>query len=275
QLFFGTPHFGSDKSQWLSIAEALGQVSAKAKGRPSTLVEAMTQNARGLTDISEDFVQIAPKYTIKTGYETKPLESTGQLVVPVMSTRMFGHQQDEVGLDADHLSMCQFSDEGDTEFEMVWKLIRQATEPEVRRPVPATVSRWDPEAEVPGQQGQENQILRIGDILGRPIYTNAPTHQQPADLVATTRNDTKGLLPIMSSHEQPLLPPPECYGLATEAEAVEVPLAVPAAHASQSLHKDMPARVVTVDRESESATKKPRWLSRMVGGMRNRGVQWR
>ncbi|GAB1317134.1 hypothetical protein MFIFM68171_07344 [Madurella fahalii] len=273
-LFFGTPHFGADKNQWLSIAEALGQVSAKAKGRPSTLVEAMTQNSRGLTDISEDFVQIAPKYTIKTMYETQPLATTGRLVVPMMSTRMFGHKEDEVPIDADHISMCQFSDESDTDFFMVWNFIRKATEIEVSCPVPAAAPRRGPEAEGTGQPIQANQTLRIGNILGQPVYIDAPMRQRPPSSVATARNGTTVLSSIMSSHELRLLPAPAGCNLDTEAQEVAVPLA-PLAPTPQLLHKDTSVRVVTVECESESPVKQPRWISRVMAGIRHKGGQRR
>ncbi|KAH6843220.1 hypothetical protein B0I37DRAFT_214753 [Chaetomium sp. MPI-CAGE-AT-0009] len=268
-FFFGTPHFGSDKSQWLSIAEALGKVSAKDKG-PSTLVEAMTQNSRALTDISEDFVQIAPRYTIKTMYETKPLKGMKKPVVPKMSTRMFVPSEDEVPIDADHLSMCQFSDENDDDFIVVWGYIQDATGSGASRPVPATAPRRRPEADVAGQPVPVTQTVMINNILVQPVYINAPMHQQPANLVATPQNDTEALPSIMSSHAQPLLPAPASCNLGTETQAEAVPLALPPP-TPQPLHKDIPARVVTAEYESESAVKQPRWFSRVMGGMRLRG----
>jgi hypothetical protein len=276
-MFFGTPHFGSDRSQWLSIAEALGQVSTKTRGKPSTLVEAMTQNARGLSDISEDFVHVAPKYAIKTVYETLPLEAAGQVIVPMMSTRMFGHKQDEVPIDADHLSMCQFSHTDDVDFLMVSSFIRKTAGGEVRRPTAATAARWELE-EVKihtGQPTQRNQTSKtqIGHILGQPLYIDSPSmRQRPSTFVESTQNTTKALPSIVSSHEQPFLPAPAGRNkLDTEAHAVAVPLALPAS-TPQLPRMDMPLpRAVPVKCESDSAVKQPRWFSRVMGGIRHKG----
>ncbi|KAH6641226.1 hypothetical protein F5144DRAFT_590568 [Chaetomium tenue] len=281
RIFFGTPHFGADKNQWLSIAKALGKVSSKAKGEPSTLVEAMTQNSRGLVDISEDFVHVAPNYAIKTVYETKKMKSTGQLVVPMMSTRMFGLQQEEMPIDADHLSMCQFSDKDDPGFEIVCSFIRKA----IKKVPEPRVSEW------PIQMDQTPKT-QVGNILGRPIYIDTPPmHQGSVNPTRNTRSDMNELPSILSSHERPLLPAPESRNLDTKAQPVTIPLALPAPtpqtlrldmavprvlpieweseDAVKLLQKDIPVpRVVSVECESEKVVKQSRWshFSRRMGG---------
>ncbi|EAQ86302.1 predicted protein [Chaetomium globosum CBS 148.51] len=281
RIFFGTPHFGADRNQWLSIAKALGKVSSKAKGEPSTLVEAMTQNSRGLVDISEDFVHVAPNYTIKTVYETQKMKSTGQLVVPMMSTRMFGLQQEEMPIEADHLSMCQFNDKDHPGFELVCSFIRKVIK---KVPEPRVSER-------PIQMDQTPKI-RVGNILGRPIYIDTPPmHQGSANPTGNTRSNMNGLPSVMPSHEQPLLPDPENRDLSTKAQPATVPLALPTPtpqplrldmavprvvpiewkleDAVKLLQKDIPVpRVVPVECESEKAVKQSRWshFSRMMGG---------
>lgn len=261
---------------------ALGQVSTEAKGKPSTLVEAMTQNSRGLGDISEDFVQIAPKYTIKTMYETKPLATTGRLVVPMLSTRMFGHNQDEMPIEADHLSMCQFTDRDDPDFLLVSSFIREATEGEVtrvRHPIAATTLYMKPEKGVTGQQqNQANQTSKtqIGHILGQPLYIDAPPlRHRPSRPFAGTRNDKNVLPSIISSHEQPALPAPASGNIDIEDQAVTVPVALPYP-TPQLRSKEMQIpRVVPVERESENVAKQPRWFSRVMVGIRHKGAPWR
>lgn len=241
-------------------------MSTEARGKPSTLVEAMTQNARGLSDISEDFVHVAPKYAIKTVYETLPLAATGQLVVPMLSTRMFGHKQDEVPTDADHLSMCQFSDADDADFLMVSAFIRRATEGDMKRPISTTSAHRELE-EVGVRrermiQGNQTSKTQIGLILGQALYIDTPPMRQRPS--------------IMRSHEGPLLPAPTGRNTVdTKVQAAKVPLALPVA-TPQSLRKDMPVpRVVPVECESESTAKQPRWFSRVMVGIRSKGGSWR
>ncbi|KAK0647014.1 hypothetical protein B0T16DRAFT_391337 [Cercophora newfieldiana] len=219
-LFFGTPHFGADKNQWLAIVEALGKASAKTKGKPSTLVADMTSNSRALTAISEDFVHIAPKYAIKSAYETRELATIKMLVVPKMSTQMFGGAgEDAVAVDADHISMCQFSGEDDVDFEMTWRFIREAAESGVNQTSSSSISasRQSPEAEFLGTQAQAGHTQ-----INNFIYIDASNMvQRSANPAFATRNDTTMLPSIMASGER-FLP------LAPSSREMPAPLALPA-----------------------------------------------
>jgi hypothetical protein len=195
-------------------------------------------------------------------YETRPLADTGQLVVPMLSTRMFGHKQDEVPIDADHLSMCQFRDADDADFLMVSAFIRRATEGELRPPRSITSAHRELEEtevlRVQRMQGNQTSKTQIGLILGQPLYIDTPPLRQ------RTSN--------IPSQEQPLLAAPAGRNtLHTKIQAAEVPLAIPAP-TPQPLRKDIPVpRVVPVEYESESTAKEPRWFSRVMVGIRYKG----
>ncbi|KAK0708683.1 hypothetical protein B0H67DRAFT_456991, partial [Lasiosphaeris hirsuta] len=129
-MFFGTPHFGANKNDWLSIANAFAPL-AEAKtnetpGRPSRLVEMITRSSRDLAEISEDFCQIAPNFVIRTFYETLPWKDTGKTVVAKMDAHMYIDNEVPVLVPADHLGMCQFDDDEDATFQLLCEVVSGA-----------------------------------------------------------------------------------------------------------------------------------------------------
>ncbi|KAK3689560.1 hypothetical protein B0T22DRAFT_362710, partial [Podospora appendiculata] len=116
RLLFGTPHFGTDKNHWLSIANGLALMKGILGNEPSALVKAITKNSRDLAEISEDFCQIAPQYTIKSFYETLPWRDTNEQIVDKMSSLILIDSEIAEAVDADHLAMCKFADEDDPTF---------------------------------------------------------------------------------------------------------------------------------------------------------------
>ncbi|KAK3317793.1 hypothetical protein B0T19DRAFT_488965 [Cercophora scortea] len=143
-LLFGTPHFGTDKNRWLSIANnlALMKVRQHESNEPSALVKAITRNSRDLAEISEDFCQIAPKYIIKSYYETRTWQKTNQQIVDKMSSLMFIDAEIAEAVDADHVAMCKFEDEDDATFLSVCAAIEAASLREAPRPPPQLQPTW-------------------------------------------------------------------------------------------------------------------------------------
>ncbi|KAH6850578.1 hypothetical protein B0I37DRAFT_353045 [Chaetomium sp. MPI-CAGE-AT-0009] len=86
-MFFGTPHFSTDKSSSFAIATAFKPI-VKAKtggpgtrGRASRLVKMITRSTHKLAMLNDDFSQLAPRYEIKTLYETLPWKNTTKPIV--------------------------------------------------------------------------------------------------------------------------------------------------------------------------------------------------
>ncbi|KAK3393954.1 hypothetical protein B0H63DRAFT_31271 [Podospora didyma] len=132
-LFFGTPHFGSDKNQLLSIAQAfspLGSSStpqAKSQGTGgSALVDSLARNSDALFKISRTFYRPASHLKITTFYEMKPWPGTKKCIVDKADTIMHVPNESHQGLDADHDAMCKFSSVDDEDFDEVCVKIQEA-----------------------------------------------------------------------------------------------------------------------------------------------------
>ena len=92
----------------------------------SRLIQALTTHSRDIADISEDFLQVVSNYKIKSVYEQQNWRDTGSPIVDEQSARLFIENEQAVGIDADHVGMCQFSDEDDEGFLLTLGFIREA-----------------------------------------------------------------------------------------------------------------------------------------------------
>ena len=94
------------------------------KGKTASIIQTLIRNSRDLTEISKDFTQIAPNYTLATFHKTRPLQGATSTVVDEMCAHMLLDTEKSVPVDADHVSMCQFSDADNPAFQMTSKFIR-------------------------------------------------------------------------------------------------------------------------------------------------------
>lgn len=97
------------------------------KGRWSELVDSLTRNSSDISNICEDFRFLARRFAIVSFYETKTWPGTGALIVDKTSARMFLEHEEQVPLDADHLSLCRFESADDPGFRTTcWYISRVA-----------------------------------------------------------------------------------------------------------------------------------------------------
>ncbi|GAB1316536.1 DUF676 domain-containing protein (Fragment) [Madurella fahalii] len=138
-LLYGTPHAGSDRDRWLSIAKGLGGLMPIWKGGASALVEAMTSNSSDIADICEDFRHLSCRYAIVSFYETRAWPGTGKPIVDKMSSLMHLDHEDQVPLEANHVELCRFESEDDEGFKRTVKRITRAAR---GMPNPMQTNRW-------------------------------------------------------------------------------------------------------------------------------------
>lgn len=199
-MFFGTPHFGSDKTQLGRIAEAFSPLDRSrggkgSKGNISPLVKAMKRNSDDLQEMEEDFREIAPKYKIISFFETRVWPGTKECIVDEMSARLVTYDV-AVAVDADHVAMCQFEDDEDATFIEVCQRIQDAVGVDsdanngLSDDDDSEVS--DPEAEgveaIPRSMGIESPVGFL--MLG---YTTPAPTTDPVTFFGTKRNDNGGL----------------------------------------------------------------------------------
>lgn len=128
---FGTPHFGADRSRWLSTVKALEQLMPrpwsffKTGGRPSKLVDALAHNSSDLSNVTEDFRFLARQFAIVSFYETEAWPGTHAPIVDRMSSTMFLDHEEQIPLEANHMDLCRFEGEADLKFRLVSRRIQQ------------------------------------------------------------------------------------------------------------------------------------------------------
>lgn len=71
QVFFGTPHKGSDLAWWGKMATKIGKWAFLSPSKQ--LLKDLERNSRPLRDVSEDFVSIVKRYKIVSYYESDKL----------------------------------------------------------------------------------------------------------------------------------------------------------------------------------------------------------
>lgn len=106
------------------------------------LTRAILANSNDLKEISEDFKNLAPRYSITSWYETECWPGTDRPIVDAFSARMQIPDETQLSVAADHLAMCQFEDADDGTFQEVCERIQKAVETGYRGPSKAD---WDKE----------------------------------------------------------------------------------------------------------------------------------
>jgi len=112
-VFFGTPHQGTDSAVWATYLGDLG----KALGlRNTEVAKELKRWSYPLVELTTHFSDLAPNFQITTFFEKK--KTHGILVVPEASARMGQQNERTRGLEADHNSVCKF-----TEVDPNWQVV--------------------------------------------------------------------------------------------------------------------------------------------------------
>ncbi|KAI1150648.1 hypothetical protein F4825DRAFT_425661 [Nemania diffusa] len=121
-MFFGTPHGGGKKTQWLEIARR-----SKVQGSKCKIIDVLSRNTDDLMEIDEDFRQLTTKYDIMNFFETRPMIGAKSLVVDKTSANLtYSAEFQSLPVDADHISICKFVDDVDPPFIEICRVIKEA-----------------------------------------------------------------------------------------------------------------------------------------------------
>ncbi|KAK3305959.1 uncharacterized protein B0T15DRAFT_533930 [Chaetomium strumarium] len=124
-VFFGTPHRGSDVTQWGEVIANIKAASFGTRAR-TPFFKFLRPNAKDLLDLSEDFRPIAQNYALVSFIEENTFGRLGRVVVERYSAVMELPHEEQVYIGGDHSSMCKFTRD-DERFDVVWRAIRQAS----------------------------------------------------------------------------------------------------------------------------------------------------
>ncbi|KAL1836741.1 hypothetical protein VTJ49DRAFT_4716 [Mycothermus thermophilus] len=112
QIFFSTPHFGGDRSRWLSIARSFSPLlpwrMSWRRGRYHPLVDALVRGSTEISDLCEDFKFLAPRFQIASFYETRKWPGTNRPILDKLSALMFVACEESMPLDKHHVEICRF-----------------------------------------------------------------------------------------------------------------------------------------------------------------------
>lgn len=132
QIFYGTPHAGSDHKRWLTVAKQFAPLAPGSRylgwRRPSPLVESLTRNSSELHALCDDFRHLASGYNIISFYEITIFPGTKSTIVSHTSAVMGLPRETAIPLDHHHMDMVRFESEDDFGFiitcEHIEKMMR-------------------------------------------------------------------------------------------------------------------------------------------------------
>ncbi|GAP82518.2 putative protein SERAC1 [Rosellinia necatrix] len=118
-MFFGTPHGGAKKKSLLDLARIQGL------GRKAKMIDVLAKKTGDLTEIDEDFCRIAGNYTIVNFYQVQG-QGRGNKALVAKPNAVTATDSESVGVNGDHLTMCQFKTREDNTFIKVCEVIDEA-----------------------------------------------------------------------------------------------------------------------------------------------------
>ncbi|KAK3297153.1 uncharacterized protein B0H64DRAFT_416351 [Chaetomium fimeti] len=120
QIFFGTPHSGSDKKRWLAMAKKFAPLAPGSRfigwSRPSPLVESLTRHSAELQALCDDFRHLASSYDIMSFYEIVVFPGSKSTIVNKTSAVMGLPREEPIPLDQHHMDMIRFESNNDSGF---------------------------------------------------------------------------------------------------------------------------------------------------------------
>ncbi|KAK3349003.1 Alpha/Beta hydrolase protein [Lasiosphaeria hispida] len=127
-IFYGTPHTGSDKERWQTVAKAFAPlVPIGGRGEMSPLVDALLRNSKDICDISEDFIFLSRNYALINFYEAHVFPGTSKPIVEQMDATMRLDHETALPINSDHMNICRFKDSEDAGFQNTYRRIKEAS----------------------------------------------------------------------------------------------------------------------------------------------------
>jgi hypothetical protein len=144
-LFLATPHLGSDKAKMGLALQSISRVILPKKMMDSSgqLVSALETQSETLQNINRLFMDFQNRYRIYYFHESLPMSLgiTRSFIVEEYSAAPIQDGVERMGIEADHSSICKFTDFDAPGFEAVAEGIQRYA-----REAPATVKRrWQEE----------------------------------------------------------------------------------------------------------------------------------
>ncbi|KAI0383731.1 hypothetical protein F5Y04DRAFT_249567 [Hypomontagnella monticulosa] len=157
-VFFGTPHNGGN---YAGVGSIISNIGRSLLGNPSNdFINALSRNSHVLVAITDDFRHLSEQLQFICFYETLPLGRFGIIVDQHSATLGFsGIRETDIALEADHNSMCKFSDGADLTYGLVEGYIVDMIDEacsSLRQRVAGHQNMWD-------QDGEGNTVRLIGD----------------------------------------------------------------------------------------------------------------
>jgi protein SERAC1 len=137
-LFFGTPHAGSEKADWLSYFQKLTFAASSFRISKSDLVQALRMQSETLQNITDYFVPMMRHFRVYFFWEQKKTDLRlfrKDYVVTVDSAAPAYNDTERAGISADHSGLVKFERPDDPGFLMVVEALLRYCEdaPEVIR----------------------------------------------------------------------------------------------------------------------------------------------
>ena len=162
-LFFGTPHRGSDITEWGSRLEWIcgAILPTRVVDSQPQLVNALKANSETLQNIDRQFIQLASRFHIYFFHEGKPTRLKGTLRYIVNEESAAPNIQDveRACIQQDHSHMCKFESDSAAGFHIV----KDAIQRYASQALATIVSRWNTEKaeQQRNKQAQSDELLRV------------------------------------------------------------------------------------------------------------------
>jgi len=177
--FFGTPHHGSDKAQWIDSCRGFFSL---IKDTNSGLLKDLEKNSEVLVRLGEDFGKWLRKHEKEVGIACfyEELKSAVGFIVPRESAKLLEYPNESIW--ADHCGMCKYANKDDPMYRKVsGRLVRCAKE--IR--------------EAPKKQEDKAEEVYLQLISARGLRTdkfsrNPNSWQIPTSLVIITQDSNLG-----------------------------------------------------------------------------------
>jgi hypothetical protein len=128
-LFFGTPHFGTDKAKLLGSLQRLASLSipTRAVQFSSSLVSALESESETLQNITDAFAPLLPRFRVFFFWEQEMTELgyKRDYIVDEASAAPILDDTERCGVSADHRGMVKFRGNGEVGFRTAVAALRR------------------------------------------------------------------------------------------------------------------------------------------------------
>ncbi|KFY97583.1 hypothetical protein V500_01999 [Pseudogymnoascus sp. VKM F-4518 (FW-2643)] len=172
-VFFGVPHSGADIAIWGNFVARLLQLTPLPVN--TNFIRAIQSNSTSFQDISRQFIQRGSELVIRTFFETKKIGN--QLIVTRESASL--NLPNELALavpQADHRSLCRFSDIESQKYAPVRRAIRNLVDSSLSVSETAAFGLSLSTLQPAQQPSQGNEVVAPDQVEETPARTPESTN---------------------------------------------------------------------------------------------------